>query len=111
MGMQEYDLNIEPTKFIKRIGLVELLKSHALVIVESPLIEDLIAYKDIHNETELVMQPWYDPIIYFLINGVCPLDMDIKAKQTLHLQVVGYVLQDRILCFFQEKIISNLYRV
>jgi hypothetical protein len=72
-----------------------LAQSHALVIDESPQVEDLISYKEMVNETEFVSQPWYGPIVYFLINGVFLSDIDTKSKRTLHLQVVWYVLQDQ----------------
>ena len=98
MRMQEYDLDIKPTKTIRGTRLDEFLnQSHALVIAESPQVDDLIAFKELVNEIELASQPWYRPIIYFLINGVCPPDMDTKAKRTLHLQIVRYVLQGQIL--------------
>jgi hypothetical protein len=71
--MQEYDLDIKPMKTIRGIMLDELLtQSHASVIFESPQVEDLITYKEMVNETELASQPWYEPIIYFLMNGVFP---------------------------------------
>ena len=81
MFMQEYDLEIKTTKTIRGTGLAGLLtRSHPLVIVEPPQINDLIAFKELVNEIELASQPWYGPIIYFLINDVCPPDMDTKSK-------------------------------
>ena len=81
MCMQEYDLDIKLTKTIRGIGLAELLtQSHPSVIAEPPQVDDLIPFEAMVNETELASQPWYGPIIYFLINGVFPLDMDTKDK-------------------------------
>jgi ribonuclease HI len=98
MRMQEYDLEIKPTKTIRGTGLAGLLtRSHPSVIVEPPQVDDLIAFEEVVNEIELASQPWYGPIIYFLINGVCPPDMDTKAKRTLRLQIVRYVLQGQVL--------------
>ena len=79
--MKEYDLDIKPAKTIRGAGLAEFLtQSHASIIVEPPQVDDLIVFEELVNETELASQPWYGPIVYFLINGVCPLDMDTKAK-------------------------------
>ena len=76
--MQEYDLEIKPMKTIRGTWLAGLLtRSHPSIIVEPPQVDDLIAFEEVVNEIELASQPWYGPIIYFLINGVCPLDMDI----------------------------------
>jgi hypothetical protein len=81
MCMQEYDLDIKPMKTIRGTWLDEFLtQSHASVIVESPQVEDLISYEEMVNKTELASQPWYKPIVYFLMNGVFPPDMDTKSK-------------------------------
>jgi hypothetical protein len=46
MHMQEYDLDIKPTKTIRGTGLDELItQSHPLVIAEPPQVDDLIAFK------------------------------------------------------------------
>ena len=79
--MQEHDLDIKPMKTIRGTRLAELLtQSHPSVIVEPPQVDDLIAFEELVNEINLASQPWYGPIIYFLTNGVCPPDMDTKAK-------------------------------
>jgi hypothetical protein len=79
--MQEYDLDIKLMKTIRGAGLAEFLtQSHPSVIAEPPQVDDLIVFEELVNETELSSQPWYGPIVYFLINGVFPLDMDTKAK-------------------------------
>jgi hypothetical protein len=79
--MQEYYLEIKPTKTIRGTRLDQLLtQSHPSVIAEPPQVDDLISFEELVNETELDSQPWYGPIVYFLINGVCPLNMDTKSK-------------------------------
>jgi hypothetical protein len=98
MHLKEYELDIKLTKTIRGTWLVELLtQSNPSVIAEPPQVDELISFEELVNETELASQPWYIPIMYFLINGVCPSNMDTKAKQTLCLQVVWYVLKDQIL--------------
>jgi hypothetical protein len=50
--MQEYDLDIEPTKTIRGIGLDGLLTQfHPLIIVEPPQVDDLIYFEELVNET------------------------------------------------------------
>ena len=62
--MQEYELEIKPTKTIRGIGMVEFLtQSHPSVIAEPPQVDDLIPFEAMVNETELASQPWYGPII------------------------------------------------
>jgi hypothetical protein len=81
MHMKEYDLDIKPTKTIRGTGLDEFLtQSHSLVIVEPTQVDNLISFEELVNETELASQPWYGPIVYFMINGVFPPDMDTKSK-------------------------------
>lgn len=50
MCMRENDLDIQPMKTIKGTSLDEFMtESHALVIVESPQVEDLIYYEEMAN--------------------------------------------------------------
>ena len=80
--MKAYDLDIQLTQTIKGIGLDELLaKSHASLIVEFPLTEELVTYKALDNETKLATQPWYDPIIYLFINIMDPPDMTCLSRK------------------------------
>ena len=50
-----------------------------------------------YNQTMLESQPWYEPIVYFFINGFFSPKMDTKSNRIVYLQVVQYVLQDQIL--------------
>jgi hypothetical protein len=69
--MQEYELDIIPMKKLMGIGLDEFIsQSYASVIVEAPQVEDLIDYEEMVRKNKLASQPWYGPIIYFLMNGV-----------------------------------------
>ena len=90
MCMKAYDLDIHLTQTIKGTGLDELLaKSHALIIAELPLIEELVAYKAFDNETKLDTQPWYDPIIYLFINIIDPPDMTCLSRKMSQVNFIG----------------------
>ena len=90
MCMEAYDFDIQLSQTIKGTGLEELLaKSHASVIDELPLIEELVAYKALDSETKLATQPWYDPIIYLFINIIDPPDMTCLSRKMSRVNSIG----------------------
>ena len=48
---------------------------------ELPLIEKLVTYKALDNETKLDTQTWYDPMIYLFINFMDPPDMTCLPRK------------------------------
>ena len=48
---------------------------------ELPLIEKLVAYKALDNETKLDTQTWYDPMIYLFISVMDPPNMTCLPKK------------------------------
>jgi hypothetical protein len=88
--IQEYDLEIRPTKLIKGQGLAKMLtesNERALDLVCQ------INDEDYHpNLLKLEQVEWYTDIIFYLKNLTCPSHLVGHKKRALRLKAAKYVL-------------------
>ena len=94
--IQEYELEIRPTKLIKGQGLAKLLtqgNEEALGIVcqnelSAPVFPPKLQCLDHH---------WYSDIIFFLQNLTCPQHLKGHKRRSLRLKVVSYCITQEAL--------------
>jgi hypothetical protein len=85
--IQEYDLEIKPTKIIKGQGLAQMLtegNEEAIHLGESKQINIIVS--------ELEHDEWYADIIYYLKNLSCPDHLVEHKKRALKLKAMKYCL-------------------
>jgi hypothetical protein len=103
--IQEFDLEVKPTKLVKGQGLAKLLDklnfralgiNHLQAYGELPDIEEF----DDQTPTTQIQETfsssaWYDGIVSYLLNLQCPSDMIPSKARTLKLHVIKYCIVDR----------------
>ena len=73
--IQEYDLEIKPTKLIKGQGLAKMLaesNEKALGLVDQDMVCQINVPKSSPNLLKLQQVEWYSDIIFYLKNLTCP---------------------------------------
>ena len=93
--IQEYDLEIKPTKLIKGQGLAQMLtegNEKALGLVNQISQTDQDMFSELR---ELEQHEWYSDIIYFLQNLTCPSHLVSQKRRALRLKASKYcIIQD-----------------
>jgi hypothetical protein len=92
--IQEYDLEINPTKIIKGQGLVQMLteiNQEALQKGESEQVNVVFS--------ELEHDEWYSDIVYYLKNLSCPDHLVDYKRRDLRLREMKYCLTKEGLCW------------
>jgi hypothetical protein len=87
--IQEYDLEIKPTKIIKGQGLAQMLvesNQEAIQMGESEQINVMIS--------ELEHDEWYSDIVYYLKNLSCPNHLVDYKRRALRLKAMKYCLTE-----------------
>jgi transposase InsO family protein len=87
--IQEYDLEIKPTKIIKGQGLAQMLtesNQEAIQMGESEQINVMIS--------ELEHDEWYSDIVYYLKNLSCPDHLVDYKRRALRLKAMKYCLTE-----------------
>jgi transposase InsO family protein len=85
--IQEYDLEIKPTKIIKGQGLAQMLtesNQEAIQMGESEQINKVVS--------ELEHDEWYSDVIYYLKNLSCPDHLVDYKRRALRLKAMKYCL-------------------
>jgi hypothetical protein len=87
--IQEYDLEIKPTKIIKGQGLAQMLtesNQEAIQMGESEQVNVMIS--------ELEHDEWYSDIVYYLKNLSCPDHLVDYKRRALRLKAMKYCLTE-----------------
>ena len=89
--IQEYDLEIKPTKLIKGQGLAKMLTQKNEEAIE------MIAENDIPQPTmtpalQNLDNHWYSDIIFFLLHLTCPDHLKGHKRRALRLKTARYCL-------------------
>jgi hypothetical protein len=105
-SLQEYDLEIVLAQIVRDQGLCKLVVDS----VEIPKIQTTTPDENMHNEaqiccTQTVPNSWYNDIIFYLLHGTTPRNLDPKNKRALRLRYASFQLINDIL--FQK----NFYGV
>lgn len=87
--IQEYDLEIKPTKLVRGRGLYQLMAEGIPKEQELDDFEDLPKVLFVSTTDE-----WYSNIAFFLTYGECPQHLSFKEKRSIKLKVVNFVLWD-----------------
>jgi hypothetical protein len=88
--IQEYDLEIKPTKLVKGQGLTKMLtegNERALGVICHNNNQEIS-----HNLLKLEQVEWYADIIFYLKNLTCPSHLVDHKKRALRLKSSNYVL-------------------
>jgi hypothetical protein len=103
--IQEFDLEVKPTKLVKGQGLAKLMAEtnfQALGINNLQEYEedvDIDAFDDQISATEIeerfVSSSWYKDIVSYLLTLKCPADLSPSKTKTLKLHVVKYCISER----------------
>ena len=90
--IQEYDLEIKPTRLIKGQGLANMLtqaNEKALGII----CQNSYSEQSVSDELQILEQhPWYADIIFFLRNLTCPDHLLGHKRRALRLKATKYCL-------------------
>jgi hypothetical protein len=79
--IQEYDLELKPTKLVCGQGLAKLMAESSLVTVEKAAIEDPQSVGHISAIlSSLEQHGWYSTIVYYLKNLLCAADLKKTQK-------------------------------
>jgi hypothetical protein len=87
--IQEYDLEIKPTKIIKGQGLAQMLteiNQEAIQMGENEQVNVMIS--------ELEHDEWYSDIVYYLKNLSCPNNLVDYKRRELRLRAMKYYLTE-----------------
>lgn len=84
--IQEYDLEIRPTKLVCGRGLCQLIFENIAKQYELDVPKDLP--KELFSST---IDEWYSNIAYFLTYGECPQHLSFKEKRSIKLKVANFV--------------------
>jgi hypothetical protein len=105
--IQEFDLEVKPTKLVKGQGLARLLAEsnfRALGINSAQEEEGWIDMNEIDDqiienkiEDKFISSDWYKDIVTYLLTLKCPDDLSPSKARTLKLHAVKY-------CIFEKKI-------
>ncbi|XP_057862524.1 uncharacterized protein LOC131070880 [Cryptomeria japonica] len=87
--IQEYDLEIRPTKLVRGRGLCQLIAEGILEEQELDDFEDLSKVLFVNTIDE-----WYSNIAFFLTYGECPQHLSLKEKRSIKLKAANFVLWD-----------------
>lgn len=87
--IQEYDLDIKPTKIVRGKGLCQLIAKNVFDNQEYENSEDLPRVLFVSTTDE-----WYSDLVYFLTYGECPIDLSFKEKRNTKLKSANFVLWD-----------------
>jgi ribonuclease HI len=103
--IQEFDLEVKPTKLVKGQGLAKLMAEmnfQALGINNLQEYEgdvDIDAFDDQISATEIeerfVSSSWYKDIVSYLLTLKCPDDLSPSKTRTLKLHAVKYCISER----------------
>jgi hypothetical protein len=104
--IQEYDLEIKPTKLIKGQGLEKLLVESNCRVLGVNQITDITKHPSAENEETNLQQPlvkihdkfssspWYKNIVFYLQNLECPSDFSQAKARSLKLQAIKYCIMN-----------------
>lgn len=87
--IQEYDLEIKPTKLVRGRGLCQLMAEGIPEEQELDYSEDLPKVLFVSTTDE-----WYSNIAFFLNYGECPQHLSFKEKISIKLKAANFVLWD-----------------
>ena len=85
--VQEYDIEIKPTKLVRGNALCKAL------------VEDQQSKEEDTPKVFMVslQDPWFSNITYFLTYGECPNGLAIKKRRDLKIKALKYVIHDDVL--------------
>ncbi|XP_059067735.1 uncharacterized protein LOC131858500 [Cryptomeria japonica] len=86
--IQEYDLDIHPTKTIKGQGLCKLIAENRVEMDEGLPLTLFVGLQD----------TWFFEVAYYLTYGCCPGHLSTKEKRNLKLKAAKYVIWQDVLC-------------
>jgi hypothetical protein len=102
--IQEYDLEVKPTKLVKGQGLEKLLVESNLRALginhfesKNPLphIEEIDdQMPTIQIDDKFSSSSWYNNIVSYLLTLQCPVEMTPAKERTLKLQEIKYCIVD-----------------
>ena len=108
--LQEYDLEIKPTKLVKGQGLCKLVAE-----AQDPQMEEEEGWDNEVDlmQSEVLYMPtstnsWYNDLKYYLTHGSSPNHLDARKKRALRLKSSQYQLIDGVL--FQQNYDQVLLR-
>jgi hypothetical protein len=97
--LQEYDLEIKPTKIVKGKGLCKLTdESPCVESQEDALYQDSETFEKEVSYIPVSSDPWFYEMKYYLTHGSTPHYLDPKKKRALRLKSTQYQLIQGILC-------------
>ena len=97
-ALQEYDLEIKPTKIVRGQGLCWLTsQSNDPENQQADWEQEEATPTSFVNALETAASDWYDHIIFFLHNGFSPETLDPKKCRALRLKSAPYQLIDNVL--------------
>jgi hypothetical protein len=102
--IQEFDLEVKPTKLIKGKGLAKLLAESNFKALEINHLQEVEGFLDI-NQFDVIApatkisekfssSAWYSEIVSYLLNLQCPSDLTSSKARTLKLHAVKYCIVD-----------------
>jgi hypothetical protein len=105
--IQEFNLEVKPTKLVKGQGLAKLLAEsnfRALGINSSQKEEELVDVNELEDqivenriEEKFASSNWYKNIVTYLLTLNCPTDLSPSKARTLKLHAVKY-------CIFEKRL-------
>ncbi|XP_059068980.1 uncharacterized protein LOC131859359 [Cryptomeria japonica] len=94
--IQEYDLDIRPTKTIKGQGLCKLIPENKVETDEELPLTLFVGLQD----------TWFSDIAYYLTYGICPSHLSTKEQRNLKLKAAKYVIWQDVL---YKKVLDGTY--
>jgi hypothetical protein len=100
--IQEFDLEVKPTKLVKNQGLARLMDEsnfRALGINHFEYHDSLLDIEEIDDQAQIIQiddkfssSSWYNDIVSYLLTLQCPTDMTPSKARTLKLQEIKYCI-------------------
>jgi hypothetical protein len=103
--IQEFDLEVKPTKLVKGQGLAKLLAEsnfRALGINNSQEEEEWVDVNELEDqitenriEEKFTSSNWYKDIVTYLLTLKCPSDLSPSKARTLKLHAIKYCISEK----------------
>jgi hypothetical protein len=107
--IQEFDLEIKPTKLVKGQGLAKLLVESNFTSLVINSIQGCGEDEDMNNlyeqtsevriEEKFTSSDWYKNIVSYLLTLKCPSDLSPSKAKTLKLHAIKYCISEGKLCW------------
>jgi hypothetical protein len=102
--IQEFDLEVKPTKLIKGQGLAKLLAESNLRALDINCLQEEDGDTHLHEpddqtdprkiEEKFISSGWYKDIVFYLLNLRCPDGLSLAKCRTLKLHAVKYCIAE-----------------